>query len=600
VNAARTAAIVEILTVPEQKEKPVFDEQTLDKLLEAAYVLQEHNQSLRELDRKLQLKRDQVEASDQASPPVDPPHIQALPSSAPPDYTLTLGKIVETQHHIQVRKLGLDEAMSLVAQRVMEMGAASGAAIALMNGQSARYAAVTGLKAPAVGSIVPIAKALCSGCIQTAQVVRCPDVALSTEIDTAECRRRGIQSLIVAPVFHEGEVAGALEVYYSTPHAYTEQDVHTGQLMAGLITEALVREEEHTWKKSLATERAAMLDALQKLQPNLAALVEKSGAQSGIHQEEPDAAPPSAEIAIHKCRKCGHQLLEKEQFCGECGLPRNGDYERPSMQSKVASLWELQESTKTDGNATSVPKEAAVESTASKPVRSNFEVALARSIEHTPATDTDSAESLEALVESSLGPKRSMIDVLESDLEENTIDQQAPAVEEKSSSDESQSDKLTVPADWSSAAAARQFLEQLASGKRSRSLAQFWNSRRGDIYLAIAVILVACVIRWGVWSNHPTTARSAQNPAVATPKKVVPDADLSFFDRMLIKLGLAEAPEPPEDKGSPGVQVWVDERTALYYCPGADLYGKTPKGRFTTQREAQLDQFEPAYRKACN
>jgi len=114
------------------------------------------------------------------------------------------------------------------------------------------------------------------------------------------------------------------------------------------------------------------------------------------------------------------------------------------------------------------------------------------------------------------------------------------------------------------------------------------------------VILVACVIRWGVWSNHSTTAKSAQNPAVATPKKVSPDADLSFFDRMLIKLGLAEAPEPPEDKGSPGVQVWVDERTALYYCPGTDLYGKTPKGRFTTQREAQLDQFEPAYRKACN
>ena len=587
--------------MPEEKENPVFDERTLDKLLEAAYVLQEHNQSLRELDRKLQLKRDQVEASDQASsPPVEPPPIQALPSSAPPDYTLTLGKIVETQHHIQVRKLGLDESMSLVAQRVMEMGAASGAAIALVNGQSARYPAVAGLKAPAAGSIVPVGKALCSGCIQTAQVMRCSDIAVSTEVDTAECRRRGIQSLIVAPVFHEGEVAGALEVYYSTPHAYTEQDVHTCQLMAGLVTEALVREEEHTWKKSLATERAAMLDALQKLQPNLAALVEKSGAKSGIHEEEPDAPSPSAEGAIYKCRKCGHQLLEREQFCGECGLPRNGDYERPSMQSKVASLWELQESAKTDANATSVPKEAATESTAPNPVRSNFEVALARSVEQTPRAASNSAESLDALVEPPQEPERSMIDVLESEFEESVIDQEAPAVEEKSSADESQSNKLTVPADWSSAAAARQFLEQLASGKRSRSLAQFWNSRRGDIYLAIAVILVACVIRWGVWSNHSTTAKSAQNPAVATPKKPAPDADISFFDRMLIKLGLAEAPEPPEDKGSPGVQVWVDERTALYYCPGADLYGKTPKGRFTTQREAQLDQFEPAYRKACN
>jgi hypothetical protein len=69
---------------------------------------------------------------------------------------------------------------------------------------------------------------------------------------------------------------------------------------------------------------------------------------------------------------------------------------------------------------------------------------------------------------------------------------------------------------------------------------------------------------------------------------------------MLISLGVAEAPEPPESKGNPEIQVWVDLPTALYYCPGTDLYGKTPKGKFTTQRDAQLDQFEPASRKACN
>jgi GAF domain-containing protein len=583
---------VEILMVSEEKEKPVFDEQTLDKLLEAAYVLQEHNRSLRELDLKLQLKRDQLEASDRASsPPTEAPRREAPPSSTPTDYTLTLGKIVETQHHIQVRRLGLDEAMSLVAERVMEIGAATGSAIALLNGESARYRAVAGLKIPAVGTIVPASKALCSDCIRIAQVVRRSDVSSLSQADTAECRRRGIQSLIVAPVFHEGEVAGALEVYYSTPHAFTDQDVHTCQLMAGLVTEALVREEEHTWKKSLATERAALLDALEKLQPNLAALVEKSAAQ----EEEAAAAPASAESVTYKCRKCGHQLLDKEQFCGECGLPRSGDYERPNMQSRVASLWELQESAKTDSNATSVLREAASESAAPKPARSNFEVALAHSIERAAPAVTNSAESLDASMES----KKSTTDVLESEPEEKILDQEARAIEEEGA-DESPSHKLTVPADWSSAAAAREFLEQLASGNRRRTLAQFWNSRRGDIYLAIAVILVACVIRWGVWSNHSFTGAGAQNPAAATHKKPAPDADLSFFDRMLIKLGLAEAPEPPEDKGNPSVQVWVDERTALYYCPGADLYGKTPKGKFTAQRDAQLDQFEPAYRKACN
>jgi hypothetical protein len=160
--------------------------------------------------------------------------------------------------------------------------------------------------------------------------------------------------------------------------------------------------------------------------------------------------------------------------------------------------------------------------------------------------------------------------------------------------------QLPHPADWSSAASARAFLERFVSSQRTGRLLQLWNAHRGDIYLGIAVVLVACVIRWGLWSNHPVKATGTPAAATATHRKPAPDPGLSFFDRMLIQLGLAETPPPPEDKGSPGVQVWEDMRTALYYCPGTDLYGKTPQGKFTTQREAQLDQFEPAYRKACN
>ena len=33
----------------DKKEKPVFDEQTLAKLLEAAYVMQEHNRELQKM-----------------------------------------------------------------------------------------------------------------------------------------------------------------------------------------------------------------------------------------------------------------------------------------------------------------------------------------------------------------------------------------------------------------------------------------------------------------------------------------------------------------------------------------------------------------------
>jgi hypothetical protein len=155
---------------------------------------------------------------------------------------------------------------------------------------------------------------------------------------------------------------------------------------------------------------------------------------------------------------------------------------------------------------------------------------------------------------------------------------------------------------WSSAARAREFLESLSATRTPTALARFWHSRRGDFYLGIAVILVLVVIRWGIWSSHSVGATghgTTVSGRANRGKQPAPDADLSMFDKFLISLGLAEAPDAPEYKGNPYIQVWVDLQTALYYCPGSDLYEKTPKGKLTTQRDAQMDQFEPADRRAC-
>jgi hypothetical protein len=75
---------------------------------------------------------------------------------------------------------------------------------------------------------------------------------------------------------------------------------------------------------------------------------------------------------------------------------------------------------------------------------------------------------------------------------------------------------------------------------------------------------------------------------------------LTWFQSVLVELGLAEVPaHAPVLSGNPDVRVWVDVHTALYYCPGSDLYGKTPGGHFASQHDAQVDEFEPASRIAC-
>lgn len=104
---------------------------------------------------------------------------------------------------------------------------------------------------------------------------------------------------------------------------------------------------------------------------------------------------------------------------------------------------------------------------------------------------------------------------------------------------------------------------------------------RADLYLGIAILVAFLALLF---------------PATATQRPT-----LRPWERMLIAIGIAEAPPPAtvHHTGDPNIRVWVDTHAALYYCPGAELYGKSPNGHYSTQREAQLDRFEPAERVVC-
>jgi hypothetical protein len=345
----------------------------------------------------------------------------------------------------------------------------------------------------------------------------------------------------------------------------------------------------------MAAERSTMLAAIERLQPSLAAWAEDEPAATA--SPSPAATTPTAEKPL--CRKCGSKLLAEEQFCGKCGAARVSDSGGSSLQNSLASAWRMQP-------------------TEQDPVAAML---LGRSVTPTDLTRSAAGHAPEHdLEEDSAGDHRSAPFSLPELEESNPLatqslaasaneDALAPSLPPKLQLDES-----PVPVSsgslvkhqgdvvWSSAARARDFLESLSPTRTPNALNRFWRSRRGDFYLAIAVILVLAVIRWGIWSNHSVGATgrgAAVSGSANRGKQPAPDADLSTFDKILVGLGLAEAPETPSYKGNPYTQVWVDLHTALYYCPGSDLYGKTPQGKLTSQRDAQLDQFEPANRKAC-
>lgn len=104
--------------------------------------------------------------------------------------------------------------------------------------------------------------------------------------------------------------------------------------------------------------------------------------------------------------------------------------------------------------------------------------------------------------------------------------------------------------------------------------------RRGDFYLALAIGITAVALLC------PTGGE--QRP------------ELPLWERTLIAMGIVQADQPVAHfHGDPNLKVWVDTHTALYYCPGDELYGKSPDGHYSTQHEAQMDRFEPAERSVC-
>ena len=105
--------------------------------------------------------------------------------------------------------------------------------------------------------------------------------------------------------------------------------------------------------------------------------------------------------------------------------------------------------------------------------------------------------------------------------------------------------------------------------------------RRADLYLGTAIVVAALALLW---------------PAAGSPRR----AGLSSWERALVTIGIAEAPAPAIHlQGDPGIEVWVDPHSALYYCPGEEQYGTTSDGRMSSQHDAQMDRFEPAGRSAC-
>jgi len=617
------------MTPPSPKRTPALDEASFQKLLEAAFVLQQHNE-------------------------------RQGGNAAQPDFNATLAAIVETHKLIQSGQFDFQTAISLIADLAQKTTHAAGVAIGMVDGGELVYRATSGNALADAGSVEPLASCASADCFVRGKLLQCADASTTISPPPETWTLRNIQALIAAPVYQRGKIIGVLELRFARPHSFETKDVGTAQLMAGLVSEAMLyscrAEPGGLARPDLGRSTEDVLgledDLEQEIRPPEGKSLSSRQISSipGVARPEPSSQSLPADIFSKStesiaasppatCATCGHTLDEGEAFCGQCGTPRPGS--GFSIQSKWASLWQMQQAgAKGDVPASRKgpqPSHAVPDSPASSPRETANQTAPAeadhefekmtevaaepRSAKtwqptsqvrehpesepvHLQAEQGVSPAPLQAPSSSLSPPSEFSAPPAHAETEavvNRAGDSLAPASPIRIIPDEEISVTETPVSPWASAQQARSWLDAAKGQKHALTpLSDWWKRHRANVYVGMAAVILSISVVMFVVSLGRTPVTPSSPVANAHHRKTPPPPNLTLFEKFLVGIGLAEPPEAPVYLGNPNTQVWVDVHTALYYCPGSELYGKTQGGKFTTQRDAQQDQFEPANRKVCD
>lgn len=512
------------------KSTLVLDETGFQQLLAAAYVLQQHNDTL-----SIQ------------NPRLDSPWV--------------FSQIAEVQILVRGGGLSFEKGINVIAERLRVLIEAAGVSICLVTEGCLVCMAVSGTPASVPGGSIAANSAAATERLKKGKPFQSSDSQKDVRLDFALCAHWGIRALLAVPIEKPGEVAGLIEVRWSEADVFHECDIRTCELMADLVAELLQLEIAKA-EDSKSDLTAIADDGI--IESNLNPSPENESISS--LEVEKTAYPVVAESSLELptfCRVCGRPFGTDETFCGNCSLPRLAASPADGLQSKWASMWFMQQARST---LQETPAENSHDSRGQKreklwptdlPAQEGNLLPVAQRARQIRPVFTRRSEA--------------------ANIGSTSAQDQSNAVWKSTRFEDEHSET------HSDAPATKPLSARLNPRQAFQSLVDRLGVSRRNAKLAIAASVLVLVL--GVWGLRP--AHRAPN-------------QLSWFDSLLIEMGVAEPPaRVPGYAGSPNVKVWVDIHTALYYCPGSALYGKTKGGRLTTQRAAQQDAFEPATRAAC-
>ena len=252
-----------------------------------------------------------------------------------------------------------DAALQLLVERAQYITGATGAALALAQGEEMVCRASVGSSGPAVGAHLQVRSGLSGESISRKQLLRCDNAETDPRVNLETCRQLGIASIVVLPLLtRSGEVRGLFELFSDHAYAFEERDLIALERMADLTLTALdlaerrpravpaptpvpepvppvaAPDESETSAKQAEAMPPDQADAasLQAEEPAIPPLEGPLG-PAQVHSalfEDPVPVPqlaavPEAMRRVQKCASCGFPVSEGRTLCVDC---ENRRYDR--------------------------------------------------------------------------------------------------------------------------------------------------------------------------------------------------------------------------------------------------------------------------------
>ena len=267
--------------------------------------------------------------------------------------------------------------LQLLVERAQYITGATGASLALPNGEDMVCRASAGVSAPPVGARLQVRSGLTGESITRRQLLRCDNAENDPRVNLETCRKMGIASIVVLPLLRRsGEIRGLFELFSDHTYAFEERDLSALERMADLTLTALELAEGQPgpvagFAGAGVAARSVMPDEPRvetAEAPAATAGLEPAGVEQKIHEEQdqkPDRGPdqepaqdkveaailppvkstgsesvvasvleepsaalqlapvPEAMQSVQKCVACGFPVSEGRAYCLDCDNKEN-------------------------------------------------------------------------------------------------------------------------------------------------------------------------------------------------------------------------------------------------------------------------------------